>query len=296
MKRRWHGLSDAAKGTLAGIIAACCFAAYLLINQHVFSRFDVGALDYALLFNAMAGVFAGVSLAASTTTHKIAKLRTDWRELLLLSFLGLAGMLLLVFGQAYTTSIHTSLLVTASIIFTMLFSGIFLHERVTTRQKWWVVCMFAGLYIAIVGLHPTSMHAGDAIILIGTVMFGAGNVLSRSLMRKHDAAIIPDFRMFAVGGVAALIYGLFFRSIDIVSVVGAWAVAAALLFWLAKRFFSTAVHLVNANHAIVLVNAQIVPASIASVLLLGESYSWEKMFGSCIVLASIYYIAWKGRN
>jgi len=62
------------------------------------------------------------------------------------------------------------------------------------------------------------------------------------------------------------------------------------------KTFATSVHLINANHAIVLVNSQVVITALAGVLLLGEHYTWEKFIGSVIVLTSIYYITWKGRG
>lgn len=294
MKQKWQSFSDAQKGTLAGIVSACCFAGYLLMNRYIFTEFGVKALDYAFLFNALAGLFAGVSLARLLGSGKLTKLKENCRGIVLLCALGLAGMLTLVVGQNYTTSIHASLLVTTSIISTMYFSGIFLRERITTRQSAWVVCMFAGLYIAIVGLRAMDLQSGDVIILVGVLFFGLGNVLSRSLMQKHGPDIIPDVRIFGVGIVAAAVYIVFFRSIDVISAIGFWTLLSALLFWLTMKTFSLSVHLLDANHAVVLVNAQIIPASIAGVVLLSEGYTWEKLIGSVIVLISIYFITQKG--
>jgi hypothetical protein len=41
---------------------------------------------------------------------------------------------------------------------------------------------------------------------------------------------------------------------------------------------------------------QVITTAIAGVLLLGEYYTWEKMIGSVIVLISIYFITWRGRE
>lgn len=292
----WHGLPLATKGTVAGLASACFFAGYLLINRYIYAEYGVKALDYAFLFNALAGLFAAGSLFRLLTKKKIAGIRTDWQGLALLCILGMAGMLLVVAGQRYTSSIHASLLVTTSIVFTMYFSSMFLRERITSKQGVWVVCLFLGLYLAIVGLHSLHFQKGDAIILLGAVFFGAGNVLSRSLMRKHGSDVVPNVRILGVAIVSAIVYAAFFRSITIVSVVGAWAILSAMLFWLTMKAFSFAVHHLDANHAIVLVNAQIVPAAIAGVLLLGENYTVEKMLGSLLVLLSIYFIVWKGKN
>lgn len=295
MKQKWLRLPNSLKGTLAGLASACFFAGYLVLNRYIYTRFKVDAVAYTLLFNAAGGLFAGLALLPRSARQKIGSLQRDLSWMVVLCALGLAGMFTLVVGQHYTSSIHASLLVTGSIISTMLFSGLFLHEHVSSRQKRWVIGMFVGLYIAIVGLHTMSLHFGDVLIIIGVLFFGLGNVLSRSLMQKHDARIIPDVRVFAVGVLAAAGYAMFYRSIPIFSLVGMWTLVSGLFFWLTMRMFATAVHLINANHAIVLVNAQIVPASFASIVLLGEHYSWEKFIGSAIVLISIYYITWKER-
>ncbi len=296
MRQKWFELPQRTKGILAGLLSACFFAGYLVLNRYIYTRFDVDAVAYTLLFNAAGGIFAGLALLPKDTRKKVHQLQRDKFWLMLLCALGLAGMFTLVIGQNYTTSIHASLLVTGSILSTMLFSGIFLGEHVSQRQKIWVLAMFIGLYVGIVGLQSISLGFGDGLILIGVLFFGLGNVLSRHLMQKHDAQIIPDVRVFAVGIVAAVTYMLWRPPIHIFSAVGAWTLLAGLFFWLTMRSFSAAVNAINANHAIVLVNAQIVPASFAGILLLGERYSWEKLLGSVIVLVSIYYISWKGKE
>ena len=296
MKQRWLGLSNDTKGVVTGLLSAFFFASYLVINRYIYTEFKVDSLAFAFLFNALAGIYAGLALMQRYNQRKMRSVWQDRYKILLLCTYGLLAMLLLLIGQRYTTSIHASLLVTGSIVATMVFSTLFLKESITTRQKWWVVGMFVGLYVAIVGVQAISLLSGDLIILIGVIFFGLGNVLSRSLMQRHDSAIIPDLRVFLVAVIAGLVYVLFFHSINIFSLVGLWTVVSSLCFWLTMRSFAATVHLVNANHAIVLVNAQIVPASLAGVFLLNEHYSLEKFVGSVIVLVCIYFITWRGRE
>lgn len=296
MKQRWLGLSNDTKGVVTGLLSAFFFASYLVINRYIYTEFKVDSLAFAFLFNALAGIYAGLALMQRYNQRKMRSVWQDRYKILLLCTYGLLAMLLLLIGQRYTTSIHASLLVTGSIVATMVFSTLFLKESITTRQKWWVVGMFVGLYVAIVGVQAISLLSGDLIILIGVIFFGLGNVLSRNLMQRHDSAIIPDLRVFLVAVIAGLVYVLFFHSINIFSLVGLWTVVSSLCFWLTMRSFAVTVHLVNANHAIVLVNAQIVPASLAGVFLLNEHYSLEKFVGSVIVLVCIYFITWRGRE
>ncbi|MBL8121962.1 DMT family transporter [Candidatus Saccharibacteria bacterium] len=287
--------SDGTLGVIAGVVSACFFASYLVLNRYIFKRFEVDAVGYALVFNALGGLYAGASLLRPPAMRKVRGALTDWRGMAVLCLAGFIGMLLLVVGQRYTSSIHASLLVTTSIVLTMYFSGLLLHEHVTRRQQYWVAVLFAGIYLAVVGVKSFEFQPGDAVILVAVVFFGLGNVLSRRLMRRHGAGVVPDVRLLLVGLLTAILYIGFVRSIDLFSVVGLWTALAALCYYLTMKTFAVAVHHINANHAIVIVNAQIVPASLAGVLLLGEHYTWEKLIGSAVVLTSIYYISWRAR-
>ncbi len=222
--------------------------------------------------------------------------RKDTRYFIILTILSFVAMGLLVAGQRYTSSINASLIGTLTILATMFFSYLLLGERPTAHQRLWLLGLFAGLYLAIVGLRVVHLNKGDIIILSSVIFFGLGNVIARKIMKRQGSFVVPNVRL-TLAAILALIASVFFiRDISLMVHILPWALVAGMFYWLTMKTFAVSVHLVDANHAVVLNNSQVVFTALAGVLLLGEHYSWEKFIGSIIVLVSIYFITWKGRS
>jgi drug/metabolite transporter (DMT)-like permease len=187
MNQKWHSFSVATKGLLAGIASALFLTAYLVVNKHVYNTYDIGALQYSLVFAIVGGIFGALSLIRNMNSRTFLKVRKDARIFVVLSLASFFAVGLLVIGQRYTTSVNASLISTATILTTIFFSAVMLREHITSRQKLWLVVLFVGMYLGIVGLHRLHISKGDAIILSSEIIFGFGNVLSRKLMRKHGS-------------------------------------------------------------------------------------------------------------
>jgi drug/metabolite transporter (DMT)-like permease len=296
MNQKWHSFSVATKGLLAGIASALFLTAYLVVNKHVYNTYDIGALQYSLVFAIVGGIFGALSLIRNMNSRTFLKVRKDARIFVVLSLASFFAVGLLVIGQRYTTSVNASLISTATILTTIFFSAVMLREHITSRQKLWLVVLFVGMYLGIVGLHRLHISKGDAIILSSEIIFGFGNVLSRKLMRKHGSLIVPNVRLVIAACFAIAVSVFAIRDWAVIGQLWPWALLAGMFYWLTMKTFATSVHLIDANHAIVLNNGQVITTAIAGVLLLGEYYTWEKMIGSVIVLISIYFITWRGRE
>ncbi len=296
MKDKWLVMSEGAKGVLAGVASALCLTGYLVVNRHVYNAYQPSAVEYTLLFALAGGVFGLISLLRNGNHEMYGKIRKDTRHFMMLATLSFIAVGLLVIGQRYTTSINTALVGTMAILSTMFFSFSLLRERPTARQVWWLGGLFVGLYTAIVGFHTVHLNSGDFIVLSSVVFFGLGNVLARKIMKRQGSFVVPNVRLVIAAVFAAVTSIFFMRNFSLMWHILPWAMLAGMFYWLTMKTFAVSVHLVNANHAIVLNNSQIVSTSLAGVFLLGESYTWEKFIGSIIVLTSIYFITWKGRG
>jgi drug/metabolite transporter (DMT)-like permease len=296
MKQTWFGLAEGTKGVLAGIASALFLTAYLVVNKYVYNTYEIGAIEYSLIFALAGGVFGALSLARHMNGAVFAKVKKDAGMFAVLSLASFVAVGLLVIGQRYTTSVNASLIATMTILTTIFFSTVLLHEHITARQRIWVCVLFVGMYIGIVGLHRLRISTGDVIILSSEIIFGFGNVLSRKLMRVHGSLIVPNVRLVAAAGFAIVLSVFFVRDWHVIAQLWPWALVAGMFYWLTMKTFAVSVHLINANHAVVLNNGQVIATALAGVWLLGEHYSWEKFIGSVIVLVSIYYITWKGRG
>lgn len=284
------GLPDTTRGVLAGLMSAVLVAAYIVTNKHIYDTFQIGAVEYSLLFAIIGGTFGFCSLLYQLRRGRQRSLQSDSRRFMVLGVAGFIAVGLLVTGQQFTTSVNAALLATGSVLTTMLFSWLLLREPPSRRQLVWLAGLFAGLYIGIVGLHSLHVNRGDVIVVASIFFFGFGNVYSRKVMRDHGSTIVPDVRL-AIGGGIALLASIFaFHAYSILPRLLPWAVLAGTFYWLCMRTFAASVHLINANQAIVINNSQIFFTSIASVLILGEHYSLEKFAGSLLALTSIYFI------
>jgi drug/metabolite transporter (DMT)-like permease len=293
MKQRWLALSNEIKGVLMGMASALLVTAYLVTNKHIYNTFHPSAVEYSLLFAVMGAVFALGSLMHRYDRQRYQRVWRDKWSFATLAAASFCAVGLLVIGQRYTSSINASFIGTSSIVTTMLFSAVLLHESPSRRQLWWLAVLLVGLYLGVVGLHRLEITRGDAIVFVAAFFFGFGNVWSRRVMQRHGSFVVPNIRLVVAGIFALALSPLLVQHWQLLWSLLPWAVLAGLFYWLTMKTFATSVHLINANHAIVLNNGQIVTTSLAGVLLLGEHYTWEKLVGSVVVLVSIYAITRK---
>lgn len=251
----------------------------------------VSAVQYSILFAFIGGVFGLLSLSTKFDRKAYEAIRKNIRSLIILGLASGLAVGILVFGQRYTTSVNAALLVTSSIVATSLFSYVLLGEKLAKKQAIWVVMLFVGLYIGIVGLKKIQLRSGDLIIMGSVLFFGFGNAFSRVIMKRMDRpGIVPDMRLIVAGTISIVLALLTIRNFSVIRVIWPLALLSGLFYWLCMKTFARSVHLLNANEAVILNQSQIFFTSLAGVVILSEHYSPEKFIGSVIVIVSIYFI------
>lgn len=280
-------------GWLYGILGTIVFSGYILTNRYVYTHYSVDVLGYVITFTVWAGVFACLS-----ALYNRIKLRSPVfvRSTLPVVTTGIAagvGVGLVVYGQSYTTAINASIVATASIITTVLFSRLILGERLDRYHYYWIVIMFMGLYLAIVGLNSLHLNKGDLIILAGAVVLGYTNTFSKVLMRQNSSDFVADIRIVAAGLVFLLAGILIMGSDWFVTEAGLWPALGGLFYYLTIKFFYASIHYINPSKAIVIINIHPAITPVLGVWLLSEPYGWSKFLGSALILISIHWITKK---
>jgi drug/metabolite transporter (DMT)-like permease len=292
---RQRVLQDKNIGIIFGVFSAVCTAVFVTTNKHIYANYDISALEYSLVF-VLAGALFGIS-SLLTQINKPGRelLKNNYGPLLALGFVSAIAEVIFTIGQYYTTAVNTSLLTTSGIVITALFSHLLLKERHNKYQYSWMILLFIGLYIGVVGLKSIQIKSGDLIVLCSVVLFSFGNAYSRLVMKRMGSArLVPDVRL-TIAGIVALIASVFVISdLSLILEILPFVLIAGLFFWLSMKTFAKAIYLINANDAIVLNNSQIFFTSAGGVMILSESYSLEKFIGSVMVITAIYFIA--GRN
>lgn len=275
-----------------GIVSAICVAGYVTTNKYIYGHFDITALQYSLVF-----AIAGAIFAASSLVHQMSKansrlIKANAASLLIVGVAGALAVGIFTIGQHYTTAVNASLLMTSTIVATALFSHRLLNENHRRAQYAWMLILFIGLYIGVVGLRSIHLRTGDLVVIFSALFFGFGNAYSRVVMKRMGGArLVPNVRL-TIGGLIALAVSPFvLRELSLPSRFVPYALLAGFFYWLCMKTFAKAVYLINANNTIVLNNAQIFFTSLGGVFILGESYSIEKLLGSLVAITAIYFIA-----
>lgn len=292
LARRWFE-SQNRKGFLFGVLATVMFAAYVLTNRYVYVTYDVDVFSYVVTFTLWAAAFALLGVGAGRYKKAFRVLQKTTWPVIWTGMLAGIGVGFIVLGQRYTTAINASIIATASIIPTVVFSRYILGEKFG-RARWaWMGALFVGLYVAIVGLQAIELNKGDLIILGSAVILGFTNTYSKVLMRTHSSDFVADMRLVG-GGMLFLAVGLAFQGSDLlVTNAGLWPVLGGLFYWLTIKFFYASIHYINPSKAIVLINGHPIITPIIGVWLLAEPYHWTKFAGSVLILVSIYFISRK---
>lgn len=281
-----------APGIIFGLLSALCVTGYLTVNKYIYTHYHVGALEYAMLFAIMGGLFALISLFSRFNHESYESIRSNLGSLIGLSLAGFLAVSTFTFGLSYTTAVNAALIATSTIAATAFFSYLLLGEHLERRKYPWIVMLFVGLYIGIAGLNQVHLQKGDLIILGSVLFFGFGNAFSRVVMRgMKRPGLVPDARLALnmLFAVMVLVFGLHHFGIPLK--VMPLAILAGLFYWLCMKTFAKSVHLLNAHEAVILNNTQIFFTSLAGVGILSEHYSLEKFIGSVIVILSVYFIS-----
>ena len=287
-----HSLSNSGnrKGLIYGLLGAAMYASYILTNKYVYVHYTVNNFNYAVTFTIWAGIFALGAVLVNRYKKEFLIINKGTIPVGLNGILAAIGIALIVYGQQYTSAINASIIATTSILTTVIYSRFILKESLNRLQSFWLLIMFVGLYIAIVGISGVHLNKGDLIILSSSFILGFTNTFSKVLMRDNTSDYVADFRLVA-GAALFLILGLVVRGNDFfVTAAGIWPIFAGLCYWLTIKFFYASIHYANPNRAIVLINSHPIVTPIFGVLLLSETYSWAKFVGSALILISVYLI------
>lgn len=286
-------LTNNQKGIIFGLLASLTFAAYVLINRYVYIQYKVNGFNYVATFMIAGGFFATAGILFEYSRNKTPVLRKSTLPVALNGIIAALGLGIFVFGQGYTTAVNAGILATSTVITTALYSRFLIGESLTRRQIIWLIVIFLGLYLAIVGTHLINFGKGEAIIIAASLVLGFTNTYSKILMRNHTSNFVADIRL-VTGGLLFIALGLVIHANDFLIVsAGLWPVLSGFFFWLTIKFFYASVRYSSPSKAIVLANSHPIFTPIAGVLLLSEPYGLTKFLGAILILIGVYYFSKK---
>ncbi|MBI3577306.1 DMT family transporter [Candidatus Gottesmanbacteria bacterium] len=201
-----------------------------------------------------------------------------------------------IWGQRFTSAVNASFLATLSALFTVVFSSLLLKERVFKRNYFFVLPLFSGIYLLLVGFAPVTPTLGDGLIIIGALFFGFSNSLARTLMNTLSALTVAQIQV-VLGTLLLILIFIFFGPKGRVDVLSQWPwyIATGTLTWLITLMLYKGFDFSGPVMTMFVTLSYPLVATIGSFLFLKEAVRTPQALGGVLILWSIYKIV-KGQN
>ena len=251
---------------------------------------------------------AGASLAfiiVGRMTGGVGRIeRRDWPLLVVSSLLGLVlNQWLFVKGLSLTTVINAALLTTTIPVFTLLVGMLLRTDRATLRRMLGIALAASGVIYLIGPMRSefsSLTRAGDLLIVINSLCYGAYIAVSKDLVKRYRALTVITW-IFIVACVATVPVGVVSLShISLADItVGVWLkILFIILVPTVGAYYLNAWALARVPPSTVAVYIYLQPliAFVLAPLVLGERLSWRAAIASLFIFAGVLVVTRRGRS
>jgi drug/metabolite transporter (DMT)-like permease len=220
------------------------------------------------------------------------------KDLLSLAGVGIVGVgmnnVFFTLGVSQTTASNTALIYAAVPVWGMILGSFLGLEQPTRKGILGVVLAFLGVGVIVyggLGASGTSLM-GDLLAVGATVCWSAYAVFSLPLLRRLQPLTVAAYTMLFGGLAAAILAVPFFGRVEWTDVGGGvWiSMLYSTVFVAAFGFaaWQRGISRIGANRVLVYQYLITFTGVSASILLLGEDFGIEKLFGGAILLGGVY--------
>ena len=284
-------------GVIFILLAAAAWGLGGVAGQFLFQFYDVGAPWLIAVRQIIAGaVFLGYLLQRGENIWAVLQDKTDRKDLLAFSFLGLLGA---QFGFYYTISLcnaatATVLQYTAPII-------IMLYVSVRNKKVPQRIEMLA-LVLAVGGTFLLATHGNITNLAISTetLVWGLASAVAMALYNLIPGELMKKFGTFNAIGWGMLIGGIFLCVfIKPWHVIGMWdiytvlAMAAVILVGTILSFttYMEGVRLIGASKASLFASVEPVTATFMTVVFMGAAFQFVDFIGLAGILGAVLMLS-----
>lgn len=227
-----------------------------------------------------------------------------WKRVSLLSFTGVAGYFMFTsYGIALTSGLHVSIIDAALPLVTIVFSALFLKERIHINYWIGIVLGFIGVVCITIPSNNDTQSAsllGDILILCSTFLFAYYTILLKRPKQEKNLSnevfttltlLIGAVILFPFAAMEAFYYGL--------PKLNTWKTGFSFMYLvvgatiLAYWFWNKALEEVSASISGLYLNALPLVSIFVSIVLLNEFVTWKVMIGGILVLLGV---VWADQN
>lgn len=226
--------------------------------------------------------------------------RMEWLLYLGMSLVGVFGFTtLLYFALRYTTASHAAVINAATPLVTAVLAAVFLKEQFTRPLLVGSILSLAGVGL-VIGVGTTNIAGspqalfGDLLCLVAAVLWGIYSILGRLATKTKSSLQVTAFSIWFALPLLYLAAGVEWQTTppSLTSPVLLAAVYIGVFpSVIAFSAWNEGVRMAGPNQAMAFYNMLPVYGTLLGVLLLGESLSWNALFGGILVIAGGIMIA-----
>jgi len=220
--------------------------------------------------------------------------RKDWKRMLVLGLFGTGNQLLYMYGVHFTTAANGALLYATTPVIVLVFSRVFLGERITTKKSIGVFLAMFGVSIVIFerGVSLSSEYTyGNLIVLIAVCAWGMFTIFGRPMVLKYGALKTTSLAAF-LGGMMLFPFGMFSASQFQFSALNSMDWMGVLYLGIGTSIISYlmwyyALRRIEASKLAVFSNGQPIVAALLSVVFLQYSITPAFLVGGTITVTGV---------
>jgi drug/metabolite transporter (DMT)-like permease len=278
-----------AKGTVLIVLAAFCFS---LVGVCIRMAGDLPVLQKSFFRNIVALFVSYLVLRRSGVKPSLALFAPNLRLLFLRSFMGTVGMFCNFYAIDHLLLGDAAMLAKMSPFFVVLFSALFLRERVSPAQILCILGAFVGSLFIIKPSFSNLLLIPSLVGLLGGISSGAAHTAVRSLGKKgqQGALIVFFFSLFStLVTIPPTVFAYHSMTLEQLG----WLLCTGLMAALGQFAITGAYRFAPANRISVYDYGQVLFSALLGLVLFSQIPDRYSMFGYFIVIGmgfSMYFI------
>jgi len=231
--------------------------------------------------------------------------KEDLGRFILCAITGVAlNQMLFVKGLTLTSTIHASLLILVTPILVTFFALWALKETFTSYKAVGLLLGVAGSVLLVMqkesGTQASDYLLGDLYIMLNSIFYAIYFILVKPLMEKYTALHVIRW-VFTIGLLFILPFGwketaaVPWHSFDGAHVAALVGIVVTGTF-LAYYFNGYALRYLGAGITGAYIYTQPVFAVLIAILLLGESFTWQKLAAALLIFSGVYFVSFRKKK
>ena len=245
-------------------------------------------------------VFLGLSLLFNSWNKKQNK-NINWKYLLFIGLIG-GGLAFLLFfnGLKLTTAGRAGFLHKTLPLYVIIFSLIFLKEKITKFQWYSFFIMFIGLILlTFSSVSPAEFwqnpQLGDLLVLFATILWAAENVAAKKAMLKGEHNFVVSFARMFFGSIflfgVVLLTGKINLIFNLTLIQWFYILISTFILFLYILTYYWAIKYINVSKAATILLISPVITLFLGTIFFKEPISSLQISGSLLILIGAYFIS-----